>query len=224
MTYGAHNWLASLAILANLRLDQLLMAGLVSSRQLGLYAVAVTVATFSSVFVGALVQGMFPRVARGEPELARRSCRIALTLVAIASVGAALVIPWGLPLLFGGSFDDAVPMALILLFAGVTAAFVNVLGISLAAAGEPRATVRPQIAGLLVSLPLLILLLPSTGGLGAAVISVTTGILTAALMLVSGMRHLGGRPSDYLKPTADDFRTIRGRLLIGARRSLEGTS
>lgn len=222
LAFGASNWLASLAILGNLRLDQLLMAGLVSSRQLGLYAVATTVATFSSVFVGALTLGMFPRVARGDPELARRACRIALTLVVLTSAGAAVLLPLLLPLLFGSSFQDAVPMALILLLTGITSAFTTVLGISLAAAGQPRATVRPQVVGLVVAIPLLILLLPGTGGLGAALISVLSGLVSAVLMLFAGMRHFGGRPRDYLRPTAADLATIRGRLRSGARRSLEG--
>jgi O-antigen/teichoic acid export membrane protein len=221
LTFGAHNWLASLAIVANLRIDQFLMAGLVSSRQLGLYAVATTVATFSAVFVGAVTLGMFPRVARGDPDLARRSCRIVLSLVGAASIVAALLIPLLLPLLFGSSFRDAVPMALILLVAGVASAFVTVLGTSLAAAGHPKATVRPQVAGLIIAVPLLILLLPSTGGLGASVISVGSGLITAMLMLISGIHYLGGRARDFLWPTAADLALVRARLLAGARRSLE---
>jgi O-antigen/teichoic acid export membrane protein len=222
VTFGAHNWLASLAFVANFRLDQMLMAGLVSSRQLGLYAVAVTTATFSSVFIGALTFGLFPRVARGDSELARRSCRIALSLVALTSIVAAALIPVVLPLLFGDAFRDAVPMALILLVAGITSAFVSVLGVSLAAAGHPRETVRPQVAGLVLGIPLLIFLLPSTGGVGASVISVGTGMVSAALMLLAGLRVFSGRPLDFLLPTREDLGMVRRRVLTRERSSLGG--
>jgi O-antigen/teichoic acid export membrane protein len=220
VAFGAHNWLASVAIVANLRLDQLLMAGLVSSRQLGLYAVATTVAMFSSVFVSALASGLFPRVARGDPLIARRSCRVALALVSVTSLIAAALIPAILPLLFGSSFQDAVPMALILLFAGVSSAFVTVLSVSLAAAGNPRATIRPQVAGLLISIPLLLALLPSTGGIGASVICVASGAISAALMLLSSLRILGGRPRDYLLPTAEDLQMARRQLVRPRRASV----
>jgi O-antigen/teichoic acid export membrane protein len=212
LSFGAHNWLAGIAVVGNLRLDQLLMAGIVSSRQLGLYAVATTAATFSSVFVGALTYGLFPRMARGEPELARRACRVVLGTVALASVVAALVFPFLIPLLFGSGFDDAVPMALILLVAGIGAAFVTVLGISLSAAGNPRATVRPQVLGLAIAIPLLIVVLPSRGGVGAALVAVLSGAVSAALMLAAGRREFGGRRRDYLLPTGADVSAVRQRL------------
>ena len=212
LRFGAHNWLSGIAVVANLRLDQLLMAGIVSSRQLGLYAVATTAATFSSVFVGALTYGLFPRMARGEPELARRACRVVLASVALASVVAALLFPFLIPLLFGSGFDDAVPMALILLVAGVGAAFVTVLGISLSAAGNPRATVVPQVVGLAIAVPLLLIVLPGHGGIGAALVSVLSGAVSATLMLASGRREFGGRRREYLLVTAADVAVVRRRL------------
>lgn len=108
-------------------------------------------------------------------------------------------------------------MALILLLAGVTSAFITVLGMSLAAAGHPSATVRPQAVGLAVALPLLILLLPSAGGLGASAICVLTGVISATLMLVAGLRILGGGPRDYLRPTADDLGVVRALLVTRVR-------
>lgn len=218
LAFGAHNWLASIVFLANFRLDQLLMAGLSSSRQLGLYAVATTVATFSSVFVGALTLALFPRVARGDPQLAQQACRVALILVALTSVVVAAIVPLALPLLFGDAFDDAVPMALILLIAGVSSACTTVLGVSLAAAGHPRATVRPQLVGLALSIPALLIALPVAGGIGASVIAVVTGAVTAGLMLAGALRGLGGTPREYLLPTSADLRAVRKALRSRASR------
>ncbi len=96
--FGTKSWLSTVAGVANVRLDQVLMAGLVASRELGLYVVAVSIASLTYGLSVAVSSALYPRVAEGEAALAARSCRVTLAIVAVAAFGLAVLAPPGIPL------------------------------------------------------------------------------------------------------------------------------
>lgn len=221
--FGARSWLSTISLTANVRLDQILMAGLVSSRELGLYAVAVSVGSITLGVIGAASSVLFPRVARGDADLAARSCRVTAMIVGVAGALLAVMTPLLLPPVFGAEFDGAVPMALILLLAAVPLAASTVLGSALVAAGNPTAAMRAEMLALALTVPALIVLLPQTGGRGAAVISLIAYTVKLVVQVVSACRMFDRRWWSFLVPTRGDMTWLRLLLrqvvLRGRRRA-----
>jgi len=210
--FGARAWVASLASLSNISLDQLLMAVLVSERQLGLYAVAFTLSNVSAAFTGAVVTSVAPRVARGDQVLAQVSVR--LTLAFVTGIGAvvAAAAPIGLPLLFGSAFADAVPLAWILLAAAVPLAGAQVLGSALIADGAPGLPAITESLALVVTFTALWITLPRYGALAAAVVSVCAYSLNFALLVVLARRRIGGRAVDFVLARPAELRQAAARV------------
>jgi len=216
--FGAKSWLSTAAGTANNRLDQVLMAGLVTSRELGFYAIAVTVGGMTYGLIGAVSNALIPRVAMGDGDLAARSCRITVGTVALVAVLLAAVTPAMLPFVFGADFAGAVPMTLILLVASVPMAAAFVLAAALTAADDPGAAMRAEMVGLAFTVPALILLLPAYGGIAASVISLVAYGIRLAIQLTSAQRVFRRRWSSFVLPTAEDLRWL-ARRARGRRRA-----
>ena len=210
--FGGKSWLSQVAGSANNRLDQALMAGLVSSRQLGLYAVAVTIASITHGLTLAVSAALFPLVAEGDREIAARSCRVTIGLV--FAVGAVLAAgsPAIVPFVFGAEFGDAVPMVIVLLAASVPLAAAVVLAAALVATNEPGAAMRAEIVALVVTIPGLVAFVPAGGGLAAAIISLIAYSLRLAVQLRSACRAFGLPWWSFVLPTARDVAWLRRRV------------
>ncbi len=70
-SFGLKVWTTSIAAMTNARLDQLLMVTLVSSKDLGYYAVAVTYGTLPSIVSRTVAGPLLPRVAGGDEAITR---------------------------------------------------------------------------------------------------------------------------------------------------------
>jgi O-antigen/teichoic acid export membrane protein len=218
VSFGLRSWVGGLALVANVRLDQLLMITLVDRRELGLYAVAVTLAGLSSFVIGALGPPLVTRVAQGETSLVPRALRVVLAAVGSINLAAAAVTPVVLPAIFGADFEDAVNPAIVLLIAGVPLAGIMVLAASLAAAGAPGRSSIGEGTALIITIPGLFLLVPSLGGLGAAMVSLAAYSVSFSYQLLVTRRRLGGSLRSYLLPHAEDARWAVA-LLMRRRRS-----
>ena len=207
--FGAKGWLSQVAGTANNRLDQALMAGLVSSRQLGLYAVAVTVASITHGLILAVSAALFPRVAEGDREIAARSCRVTICSVLVVSAVLAVLSPAMIPFVFGAEFGDAVPMVIVLLAASVPLAAAVVLAAALVATNEPGAAMRAELVALAVTIPALVVFVPGGGGLSAAIISLIAYSLRLAVQLHSTCRAFGTPWWSFLLPTRHDVTWLR---------------
>jgi O-antigen/teichoic acid export membrane protein len=214
--FGSKVWVANLASISNYRLDQLMMIPLVPARELGLYAVAVTLAGFGAVLTNAVMAAIAPRVAKGDRRIPARALRTTLGLIGIASAILAAVTPWLLPALFGAAFRGAVGMALILLVAGLPAAGIGVLTYALSNADRPGVTAVGELIGLGITVPGLLLLLPPLGGVGAAIISLVSYTVNFMFLLAVARRQFGGSLAGFLLPTRGDVRWIWSILRVGA--------
>ena len=198
VAYGSKCWLGGLSNIANARLDQLLMIRLVSSSVLGLYAVAVTLATFFiSPVIAAISTAATPRMARGEQDLTRRLCRMTICGAALVGIIVATVSPFVVHYIFGRAFDPALPMALILLIGTVPNAAGGVLNTSVSAHGHPGKSARGEGLALIVTVAGLAIALPTLGGVGAALVSVVAYSTQFIYMLRTAKRMYGGRYREY---------------------------
>jgi O-antigen/teichoic acid export membrane protein len=178
----------------------------VSERELGLYAVAATLSTAAVLLTHDVGPAIFPRVASGEYHLAARALRVTLPVVVGVGVAlGALTIPI-LTIFFGRAFLHAAPMTWILLGSMVPLAGTALLGRALVACGAPGPVLRSELLGLGVTALGLVLLLPSLGGIGAAIVSIAAYSVNFAFLLRAAQARLGGRVADYLVPRREDLR------------------
>ena len=78
--------------------------------------------------------------------------------------------------------------------------------------GLPKLGFWAEVGGLVATVALLLLLLPRLGMMGAAIASLTSYAMAAALMVVLLCRATGARAVELLVPTRGDFRMIAARL------------
>jgi O-antigen/teichoic acid export membrane protein len=216
--FGLKSWLGYLAAMTNGRLDQLLMAGLASSRQLGFYAVAVTVASLPNVLIGAVGPPLLTKIAAGDKTLIPRALRTCLAGVGVAGCLLSLASLVVIPSLFGAAFRPAVPMAIILLAAGIPLAGVSILGSAFVADGAPSLPAIGELITLGITVPGLVVVLPIWGGVGAAVVSGVAYGANFVLQLIAARRRFGGAFREYMTPTRQDLRSVKVRLTAASRR------
>lgn len=216
--FGIRAWPATLGTLINLRLDQLLMISLVPARELGVYAVAVTVSGLSNVLTSQVVPVLTPRIARGESHLVPQAVRCVFVVV----VGSGALIALGTQLflvpLFGADFAAAVPLVFVLLVACVWNAGLGALSQALPALNRPGAPSIGQFISVAITVPGLFLLLPALGAMGAALVSVAAYGTTFAVLLVITTRDLDHRATDYVIPRARDLAMLAGIAASFSRR------
>jgi O-antigen/teichoic acid export membrane protein len=210
--YGAPLLLATLPQALNLRLDQVLIANIESAGQLGLYAVSVSWAGLGLPVMAAIGSVLFPKLAAMERTAAMTTMGKSTRVGVLVAVGIGLVsavsAPVLVPLLFGHAFS--VPLVLPLLLAAAT----SILGLNtmieegLRGLGEPRTVLAGESTGLMLTVLLLVLLVPTHGILGAATASLAGYSTVSAVLLWRIRASMGLRVREMLVPRWSDFQAI----------------
>ena len=194
VAYGARAQLGNLLWLVNLRLDFLVLAALAGPAVLGVYAVASKFAELMRLPATAVNYVLYPRFARlGPAQAGREASRLlpralGLTVVATPLVAGAAVV--ALPLLYGEQFRSAIVPACVLLVGLAVEGAAAVSSAFLWGIGRPGANSWAMGIGVLITVALDFLLIPSHGALGAAIASsaaylATTTLLTAFTRRIS---------------------------------------
>jgi antigen flippase len=175
-SYGARSYGVDLLGLLSLQLDRVFVVGLLTPASMGLYTVALSLAQMLNVFPRAAVAVLFPKASGRTVEeaasLAGRAARGSVTLTALAAVGLGILSPWALGMVYGREFLDAIPVFRLLLFVMVLGSATYVLVQTFMAVDRPGLVTIPQILGLGLSVPLLLVLVPRYGleGVGLALL------------------------------------------------------
>lgn len=201
-----------------IRLDQALMPALSSVRELGYYAVAVSVAELP-IFLSIAVRDVVLTVStqRGSAELVADAARLVLVLQLVVAFVLAPAMPWLVPLAFGGRFTSSVPAVEILLLGGALGAPGSVLNNGLLGQNAPALRAAAQAGAAGVTILALVLLVPPLGAIGAAAASL---IAYAFSSLANGilLARLGKLPVQRcLVPRREDL----AALVFRVRQSLE---
>lgn len=213
LAYGWRVHLGSIASLANLRLDQMLMSVFLPPRELGLYVVAVSVSGIVNLAANTLVIVVFPRVANlalGSEKalMLGRFVRLALVLSVLAAVGAFVLVPWILSVFFTTAYLPATEMGRVLIVASIPLGLNTVLEAGIKAFGRPLKTSQAELLGLIISGIGLWALLPRFGALGAAWVSLLA-YSTVSVFLLYVLRHeLRITTIGLLRPTSNDWQYI----------------
>jgi O-antigen/teichoic acid export membrane protein len=218
--FGLRAYPGSLAGIANSQLDQLLVAPLLGARDLGHYAVAVTMANLPLGIAQALSARSVRDMTKPEGGLdfVRTAATLRQTIVLSLMVTASLaaVIPALVPLLYGRAFTEVVGLSLVLLIGTVALAISTIAGPALSLAGRPGATSVAQLVALVVTAAGLAISLPLLGVIGAAI---TTAV---AYWIRAGMNLWSLRRAGVIDmcPRVRDFRDVTLMLIGRARGGL----
>jgi O-antigen/teichoic acid export membrane protein len=217
LAYGLPSMLSVLPATANLRLDQMLMARSMAPELLGLYAVGVAWSGAVAPITSALSATILPRVAGSEsPEEQARRLAQMTRLGSLVAVAMALVIaaagPLAIPLIFGQEFLPAAPAAIILAIAAGALAMKDMLAAGALSLGKPKFVLLAELVGLGMTAALLLMLLRPFQLIGAAVASlVSYGVVAAVLgWLIS--RQTRAALGVFFLPTRADGLLVVSRL------------
>lgn len=146
----------NLAFLLGTHLDRLILMTFWDDAAIGLYVVASSMATLGGLTMS-FQTVLLPHIAaEARPERQRallaRGLRYACLLLVVATLGLILLTPWLLPMLFGAGFAGAVPVALILLGAGLPLALRQIIVRSLRGFGEARPGTIAEVVGIVAFL------------------------------------------------------------------------
>lgn len=200
LSYGTRVHVGQISGLANISLDQVLIAAWLPATYLGLYVIAVSSAGLSQLFSGAVQTVTMPGIARKESEAERAAVLQdvfrrywLLSILIMLAMGA--ILPVVIPIVFGPAFWPSVWPAEILLIASLFMGAKQVLGGGAVALGNPWLGSKANLIALVVTVVLLSALLPVMGIMGAAIAT------AAAYSIELGVLIHGLRRTHSISPT-----------------------
>lgn len=209
-SFGLRALLGTFSGFEQLQLDQAVAGALLSTHALGLYAVAVA---FSNLprFIGTSIGIVaFPAVAHARGTARRHQLWRHVAIAAGACGSLVLVfealLPTLVPFFFGREFEDATPVAQLLLAAGLLQALRRVLSDGMRGAGHPTIGTVAELVAWLVFLPASAFLSASHGLEGLAVgvlMGSGAGLVTILAAAIVLPRRTGRRSALTVRTNAD---------------------
>lgn len=227
LKYGAKVHVGNVSGLANMSLDQVLLAALLPSNYLGLYVAAVSAASVSQVFSQAVQMVSTPSIAQRESAAERAAVLQAVfhrywLLSFLVALAIGVLLPVAIPAVFGASFKGAIWPAEVLLLGGFFIGAKDVLSGGAQALGNPWLGSKAHLFALVITVGLLCLLLPAMGIMGAA-IATSTAYLSQLVVVAHGLRrYYSISLIDLFRFNPKDLRSALGlfELIKGSREQL----
>lgn len=222
LRYGIRSHVSNVSNALNERLDQLLISIFLSPSRLGVYVIAVTLSSATSLVGMSVYLVSLPTVARLEPgrvrtAAARRFVALTLAISTIVSLPILLFAPKLIVLFFGDSFRSAANVARVLVVGAIPFSTSRALGAVLKAIGRPLEPGTAEVIALGATLAGLAILLPAFGLIGAAVASLVSYAISMAWMVRRLTQALDLPAAALLLPQRSDIEWLRDRLAICAR-------
>ncbi|MDJ0574096.1 MAG: oligosaccharide flippase family protein [Xenococcaceae cyanobacterium MO_234.B1] len=218
MSYGVRSYGVELVKTLSGKLSQVVIVGLLSSSNLGIYVVALNLSRMMNVFQTSFVTVLFPTVA-GRPRkevvaLTGRAVRVSLALSCLAGIIVSFLAPVLLNVLYGEKFLAAIAVFRILLVEIIISGTVWVFLQAFMAVGKPGFVTLLQGLGVAISIPLMFLLVPVYGLEGAGMALLCSSFTRLILVYLSYGFILKVQPPSLLLNKQDiDFiwHSIRSR-------------
>lgn len=216
LRYGLPLTVSTVPRVVNLRLDQLMIPAFLDAKELGLYVVGIGWSSIVLPFQRGLASVFFPKVAADEGEVAAQAfgqgSRIGLLTTAALVVVVLPLTPIVLPILFGSEFDEAVPVACLLVVSALPNGWNWVLAGGLRGLGASKAVMWSELAGMVITLVALPVGLVVAGIVGAAVASIVGYGTVSVIMVVLSRRLTGLGWREIAVPGAADVALIWGQV------------
>jgi len=208
MSFGMRVWVGAISGILLSRLDQALMTPLSDSYQLGLYAVAATIADIPLIINRAVRDVTFSAdAAQATDQRLGTSARISSTASALLGLVTAATMVWWLPLLFGADFSPAIPITAVLLLAAVLGTPGSIAGAGLSARGRPGLRSTSLVVSCLINVGLLFLIVPTYGAMGAAVATLVGSLIAANANIFFLWKIFGLPPREFYGFRRSDWHT-----------------
>jgi O-antigen/teichoic acid export membrane protein len=208
--YGGRVWLGSVASMLLARLGQVMFLPLSNVSQLALYVVAMTVADVPIIASLAVRDALFS-VNSKVPDARSFSatCRVTVLVGMAGTIVIGSTLPWWIGVVFGGGFEEAVPLTWALLLCSV----LNIPGFLVAAGlgawGRPGLRSLGLTIALVIDIGLFVVLVPAHGALGAAAANLASSFCGSLFMLICASRIIGLPITTFFVPRLDDIRVLR---------------
>jgi antigen flippase len=214
-SYGLRSFGIEIINVVGGQIDQVLVITFLSPAAMGLYAVALAGSRVLQIFQSSVVRVLLPRIAarplREVVDAVGKAMRITTALTAPVCAAVILLAPLLLGLAYGGKFVAAAPVLRVLAFEAPFAGATWILAQAFLGVGKPGAVTVLQAAGLACSFPLMLVLIPRFGLLGAGFALLISTLVRFALVLASYPLLLNTQPPPLLL-TRNDIATLLGRL------------
>lgn len=180
---------SAVAIIAYMRIDQIMLMALRGSRETGIYASALPLSQIWYLLPTTLAISLAPLVARRKLE-SRQAYETALVWVFRAfgiisltvATATCLAAPLLVPLVYGPAFSDAIPVLQIHVFANLFVALGVAQTLWITNEGVGHVLLTQTMLGAVVSICLNFILIPRFGAIGAAVAAVCAQASAAFLV------------------------------------------
>lgn len=217
VAYGVRSHSSFVPASLNARLDQLVISVFLTARELGLYVVAVTLTSMTTLVGGSVAYATLPNVA-SQPEgearimLARRLVSLTLVVSTIVAIPIWFAAPLLLHGFFGADFESATTVCRILVLASIALSTNRAIEAVLRGVGRPLAAGMSEFVGLGVTGVALAVLLPLLGIEGAAIASVVAYLVAGGWMLWRATKALDTSAVRLLVPDREALAIVAGRL------------
>jgi O-antigen/teichoic acid export membrane protein len=205
LSFGIRSHLGNVSALLNERLDQLIISIFLAPLQLGLYVVAVSLTSLTTLPGMSISLVALPSVARSAQNEARthriqRLFQITLLATLCLTIPMILLMTPIVDFVFGSAFRPVAGIARVLLIGSVILGMNRVLGAAARGIGRPLDAGVAEGLALIVTVLALAVLLPMFGLMGAAVASLLAYLASAAWMLHKARRALGVTARSLILP------------------------
>lgn len=218
--FGVQVYAGRVLYAGNYRLDQWIVGAVAGLQQLGIYSVAVAWTEALFLLPTALSAAQRGDVTRADEATAARHAatvfRATVLLTVVAGIVMVIIAPFLATTVFGPEFSDATGQIRVLVVGAFGIAALKLLGSVLTAQSKPMLETAAVGVAFVMIIGLDIVLIPSHGGMGAAIASAagyTAGGLAVAFFF---LRALGGSGRD-LMPRGNELgplvRLVRARVL-----------
>jgi O-antigen/teichoic acid export membrane protein len=213
--FGLRSHTTNVASLLNERLDQLVISVLLVPASLGLYVIAVTLTSATTIIGYATEMAVLPIVASQKDHAERVDTAtryVSRVLLGATCISLPMIVftPLLIRILFGEQFISAVGVTRVLLLAAIFLSVNRVIGAVLKAANRPLDAGMAEWFSIGVTVAGLVLLIPRLGLMGAGLTSLLAYSSTTAWMTSKAARALEVPQAALLLPTARRGRSNDG--------------
>lgn len=221
-SYGVRSYGIDLLGALSLQLDKALVVGLLSASSMGLYVVSLSLAKMLNIFQGAAITVLFPQASGLSPQeavaMAGRTARISTAVTVASALVLGALGPWALGFLYGPEFRGGANLMRLLIAVTVFEGTGSVLAQAFMATDRPGFITTLQAVGLALNLPLLLVLVPALGLIGAGTSLLITS-LVRLLFIIAAFPWVLKVPPPRLWLNLEDFQDMKHVMQSLANRS-----
>ncbi len=221
-SYGVRSYGIDLCGTMAFYVDQALVVRLLAPGMMGTYVVALSLARILNAFHTSVNMVLFPKaVSRTREqivEMASRAMRMSTMLTTLGGICVISVGPQLLSLLYGKEYRGANAVLRVLVVQIILAGATAVLSQSFMAIGRPGIVTALQVIGLALTVPLMLVLIPRLGLVGAGLSLLISTVVRFVFVIASFPMFLK-MPIPRLVPTWRDAKTLIDLAVSRIRRA-----